>query len=820
MTKSGIMIVALCAALMGAGAQTVYAQMTDDQVVNYVRSGMAAGKGEKQIGTELLARGVTEAQLMRIKEKYDKANETSVTSLAVSGGAIRRQSATENIADGGNIEQVMVEEADRAMDSGRSSIYGHSVFNGRALTFEPNENIATPQDYKLGPGDEVIIEIWGFNEANIRATISPEGKINVTQIGPIYLNGLTIKEAQTKIKKALLSKYSNIGGERPNSDVSVTLGQIRTIQVNVMGEVSVPGTYRLSSFATVFTAIYRAGGVSNDGSLRAIRVIRGGKDFASVDVYGYLFDGKSDSDIRLQEGDIIIVPPYENLVTVTGSVKRPMAYELKAGETLQTLIDYAGGFSSSAYKEKINVVRNIGSERKIITLKGSDAASMAMADGDVVTIGSTLDRYDNRVEIKGCVFFPGMFELNSQISSVKQLVESAGGLKEDAFLTRAVLIREKEDLTLETKTVELGAIMSGKAEDIRLRKNDVLVISSKFEVKDRGIFTINGYVARPGTFAFAENTTVEDLILQAGGLLDGASLSKVDVARRVVDPYSLEVKEEIGETFSFSIKDGLAVDGADKFYLEPYDVVSVRKSPAYQTQKFVTVGGEVAFPGQYVLQTNGERLSSIIERAGGVTYLGFVKGSKLTRRMSEEEMRTDQTTLENERRNIQRQKEKLALSQGISANVTASDLEMLEISSTYTVAVDFEKAIANPGSIYDIIVREGDVLFIPENVGTVAIKGEVLFPNTVAFVEKKPVSYYISQAGGYNNDAKQSKVYVVYMNGSVAKGASATVEPGCEIVVPRKPERKAMSTGEIMTLGTSTASLATMIVSLVNLLSR
>ena len=803
MTRTKFLIIAVCLALTGAGAQDVYAQMTDDQVVEYVKSGMASGKGEKQIGTELLARGVTEAQLMRIKEKYDNANDASVASQAASGGVIRRQSRTETVAEGGNMEQVMVEEAGRAMDSGSATIYGHDVFNGRALTFEPNENTATPQNYKLGPGDEIIIEIWGYNEANIRATISPEGKINVAQVGPIYLNGLTIKEAQSKIKKALLSKYSSIGGDQPNSDVSITLGQIRTIQVNVMGEVSVPGTYRLSSFATVFTAIYRAGGVSNNGSLRAIKVIRNSKTFASVDVYGYLFDGKSDSDVRLQEGDVIIVPPYENLVTVTGNVKRPMAYELKDGETLQTLIGYAGGFSSGAYTDNINIVRNTGSERTIITSNSGDAASIAMADGDVVTIGSTLDRYDNRVEIKGCVFFPGMFQLNSKISTVRQLVESAGGLKEDAFLGRAVLVREKEDLTLETRTVDLGNIMSGKAADIKLRKNDVLVISSKFEVKDRGTLTINGYVARPGTFAFAENTTVEDLILQAGGLLEGASLSKVDVARRVLDPYSLEVSETIGETFTFSIKEGLAVDGADKFYLEPYDVVSVRKAPAFQTQKFVTVEGEVPFPGEYVLLSQGETISDVIKRAGGVNPSAYLKGGLLVRLASAEDKTRNSAT----RRLLRQASDSL-------------DVSKIDMRDYYTVGIDMTKAIGNPKSVDDIILEDGDRIIIPENTNTVTIGGEVMYPNVVVFQQGKSLDFYINMAGGYGERAKRSKTYVVYMNGNVSRAAGARIEPGCEIVVPRKPERKAMSTTEIMSLGTSTASLATMIVSLVNMLSK
>lgn len=858
MTESKIVIVALCAALLGVGAQTAYAQMTDAQVVEYVQQANKQGKSQTEISRELLARGVTMDQVNRLKEKYangelsgDGANGDSRVSTSGNARQAKKPTSDRNPArakylkdgqtdyrrqDDSRRQFLLTQEQEmevgmvdyeREVEPQKpvrdtSVIFGHDIFQPRedGISFEPNENVATPDNYELGPGDEVIIDIWGYNEANIKQTISPEGRINIEMVGPVYLTGLTVKEAENKIKKVLSSKYAEIGGERPNTDVSMSLGAIRTIQVNVMGDVDYPGAYRMSSFSTVFSALYAAGGVSETGSLRAIQVVRNGKPVAIADIYAYIFDGMSTNDIRLKDGDVIIVPAYVNVVKALGGVKRSMKYEMAEGETVADLLKYSGGFTGRAFRDNVSVLRNSGTSRQILTASQSDGYNVVLEDGDEVTVGVSPQHFANRLEIKGYVVNPGEYEFGGDINTVKQLVVAAGGLKEDAFLGRAVLQREKSDRSFETLSVDLGGIMKGTRPDVNLRKGDVLTVSGIYEMRDRGTLTINGMVVAPGIFDYAENTTVEDLIVLAGGLLDGASMAKVDVARRIVDPYSLEIEESIGESFSFAIKDGLAVDGADKFFLEPYDVVSVRKSPAFQIQKFVTVEGEVAFPGEYVLQTNGERISSVIKRAGGLTYLAFVKGGKLTRNMTEEELVTAQTTMETERRNIQRQKEKLALTQGTSAEVDAADLEAMQVLSTYTVAVDFEKAIANPGSAYDIILREGDVLSIPENVGTVAIKGEVLFPNTVAYVEGKPISYYISQAGGFNNDAKQGKLYVVYMNGSVDKGSGAKVEPGCEIVVPRKPERKGMSVAEVMSLSTSAASMSTMIVSLVNMLKK
>lgn len=794
--------IVLLAALLCFGCLNAVAQMSDDQVIQYAQSALKSGKSETEIGQELLAKGVTRAQAERIKNSLMREQSTSVTGQLIDSNLSTRAAAgseirTENVTEEAGTEEVY-EYAEAEASTG-SDIFGHDIFRSRTLTFEPNENMATPENYRLGPGDEVVIEIWGDNEALINQIISPEGRISISGIGPVQLSGLTIDEASSKIRKALSTKFSGLDGTK--SSVSVTLGRIRTIQVNVLGEVNTPGTYRLSAFSTVFNAIYRAGGVTATGSLRNIRVVRSGEEIASVDVYGYLMDGRTDVDIRLQEGDAIIVPTYGKLVEITGKVKRPMKYEMKEGESVGTLLQYAGGFASDAFRSNLSLVRQTGDEREIFTIEENDYASSMLEDGDAVDVGASLDRFSNMVEIRGYVFRPGQYQLGGDIATVRQLVSFAGGPTEDAFLPRAVLMREKDDLSVETVSVDLGAVLSGTSEDVLLRKNDVLVVSGIHELEDRGTLTINGMVARPGEFVFADNTTIEDLILQAGGLLEGASTARVDVARRVMDSGSTEASDTLGITFSFPIKDGFAVDGGEDFILEPYDVVSVRRSPGYREQTYVNLDGAVTFPGQYQLVNKEERVSELIARAGGVTDQAYLKGARILR--------------------VNANADSEAL-QRLTMNQSSARRDSLSIdvyTDSYNVAIDLEMALKHPGSDYDVVLKTGDVITIPEYSGTVRVIGEVMFPNAVTYEPGKSVKYYVNAAGGYNVNAKRSKAFIVYMNGSAARGGSLStkVEPGCTIVVPARPERDRMSVAELSSITSASSSLASVIAVLTNL---
>ena len=752
--------------------------MTDDQVIAYIKQQSAAGKTEQQIGKELLAKGVTPEQAERIKARFEaqQGSETAVTTQSVSSMNRERRHDSSNDVTVGKMDEI-----DREIDEGGDGIvsarqiYGHKVFNSRALTFEPSDNLATPQNYRLGPGDEVIIDIWGTSEDHLRQTISPEGSIMISQVGPVYLNGMTIADANRHVKGIFAKKYAGVTDAE--TDVQVTLGQVRTIQVDIMGEVATPGTFRLSPFSSVFHALYRAGGINSIGSLRNIQVLRNGKKIAGVDIYDYLFDGKTAGNIRLQEGDVIIVPPYEQLVNIDGNVKRPMYYEIKPGETIQTVIDYAGGFTGDAYSGMVRLARQSATENELYNIDREEFASYRLKDGDILTVGTILDRYANKVELKGAVYRPGMFAINKELSTVGQLIKKADGLTDDAYADRVLLYREGPELQLEVLSLDLKAILNGTAPDVKLKRNDLLVISSIKEIQDRGQLSIQGHVARPGTYPFADNTTLEDLILQAGGLLDGASTARVDISRRIVNPSSTTPTEQLSENYSISVVGGLAQGEGQNFIMKPYDVVIVRRSPGYVPQEMVNIGGEVLFAGNYALEKRNERLSSIISRAGGLIEGAYTKGAYLTRKLTDEEYKMRQETL------------RLAMSNQDGHGDSIS-LSKIQVSDRYSVGIDLEKAIAYPGSTYDVIVQPGDVLFIPEQQSTVKIAGDVMFPNTVVFVPGKKLSYYIDQAGGYGQRAKKGKAFIVYMNGSVAKAKRNTpIEPGCQIIIPSKPEK-------------------------------
>lgn len=843
MFKKLILTIAM---LVMVGSVCAWAQMSDDAIISYITQGVAAGKTQSQIGNELLAKGVTVAQAKRLMETYKTMKTTgelsSVTRVDASHSlreATRERVAPsttdEGMAAAGNDDRTAegmqtegktsAQEEDGKSVYGKDEleyeidengvrvpkrkivIYGHDLFTSKTLTFEPNENSATPTSYVIGPGDEIIVDVWGVNETTIRQKVSPEGVINIAQVGPVALSGLTIDAATSKIRTALSRKYS-LGGSNPASQLSVTLGKIRTIQVNVLGEVKVPGTYRLSSLSSVFNALYRAGGVTEIGSLRNIKVSRAGQIIGTVDIYKFLFDGNRDGDVSLTDGDAIIVPPYEALVEAKGGVKRPMYYEVVEDETLEAVLNYAGGFVSNAHPDEVTVQRMDGSSGTVCTVQKDAYATFGMKGGDVLTVytNARKDVFDNRVQVKGGVIRPGVYELGGNIATVRQLVEHAGGLLEDAFRERAQIIREKADRTLELQAVAIGAIMDGNVDDIALKKNDILVVSMVSEVEKKGDLTINGYVLNPGNYEYAEGMTVEDLILLAGGLDEGASSARVDVSRRIVDKDRTTPSDTLATVFSFSIADNLAVEGDPNFTLEPFDVVSVRKSPVYTEQRKVRISGEVAFPGEYTLISNTERLSDLFKRAGGATSNAYINGATLKRKVSEDE------------RNVRRNVSNLVKKGGSKRDSTF--IEKMKINEIYTVGINLDKALDKPGTFNDVVLHDGDELIIPSHTNTVRIQGEVMYPNAVNYIDGKRVRYYVDQAGGFSNEAKRVKVYVVYMNGKVGVGTLAKVTPGCEIIVPSRPERQRMSVGEWIGIGSSAASITTMIATIVSLFMR
>lgn len=808
--------------------------MTDDQVIQFIVKEHDSGTSQAQIVTKLMQRGVDIQQIQRVRRKYERQIQEKglgvVADEAVSKTAARMRSKNgkekedDKTKDDNNLRiqndknyhhsydeddqefmdmqeamtGLLAEDLEKDSESkkSKSRIYGHDIFNNKNLTFEPNMNIATPQNYRLGPGDQLFIDIYGASQQTFTETVSPDGEVTIEGYGPIQLSGLTVAQANARLRSTLGTRYSS-------SKIKLTVGQTKTIMVNVMGEVKAPGTYTLSAFASVFHALYMAGGVNDLGTLRDIKVYRNGKLLSSVDIYDYIQNGKLTGNIRLSDGDVIQVDTYDCLVTVEGKVKRPMIYEMRKNESINSLLKYSGGFTGDAYTKAVRVERKNGRDVSIYNVEEFDMGSFHVADGDLVSVDSILNRFHNTVEIKGAVFRPGKYQCGGSVNSVRSLIERAEGVTEGAFTTRAVMHRMKADRTLEVVSVDVAGILNGTVADIALKENDILYIPTKQDVQLERTITIHGEVNYPGTYQYADNETLEDFILQAGGLTESASVVKVDVARRIVDPKATTTAEHISETFQFALKDGFVIDGEQGFTLKPYDEVYVRKSPGYSVQQNVHVQGHVNFAGTYALSTKNERLSDIIKASGGVTDMAYVPGARLERRITPEE----RLRMENVIKAAYR-----------SSNGNDSiDMKKLDLGDTYYVGIELDKALAHPGGDADIILRAGDRIIVPEYNNSVKISGDVMYPNTVAFEKGKRPKYYIEKAGGFGSRAKKSHTYIIYMNGTVARvGHNAKILPGCEIVVPSKPKNN-RSLGETLAIGTSAASIATMVASVANL---
>ena len=745
------------------GVLTGYAQMSDTQVMQYVQREMKSGASQSQIATRLMQRGVTMQQLQRVRSQYETLNggrstrsSGSSTDVLVqdsrlrdTNGAVRTDSAgnalntqdvkaTSSTIDLSARAKVYVDPSDNTING--KQVYGRDIFNKDKLSFEPNMNIATPASYVVGPGDKVFVDVYGASEKSEQLEVSPDGTIIVTGFGPIHIGGLTVDAANAKIRRTLGQRYSS-------SEIRMTVGQTRTISINVMGEVIAPGTYTLSAFATVFHALYMAGGVNSLGTLRDVKVFRRGRQVASVDIYDYILNGKLTGNIRLADNDVIMVGPYDCIVDIAGSVKRPMAYEMKKNESVATLLKYAGGFATVFHAVRLN--RIAGEKFSAYNVPEFEMAGFKLMDGDSVTVDTILHRYENTVGIKGAVYHPGQYDLGST-PTVRSLIENAGGLTEEAFGAHAVLRRMKADRTWRTLSVDVEGILNGSVADVPLENEDELFISVRKDKMNQRTVTIFGEVQFPATYEYSDDETIEDLIILAGGLTDAASTAKVDVSRRIIDPSRTHDSKEIAQTFSFTMRDGLLIGGDRSFTLQPYDEVYVRKSrPLNEDEKFRL-----------------NRLLKMVEMQGG---------------------------------------------SGLDAGKVAQD-------TVYYVGIELDKALANPGSDYDVILREGDRLVVPEYSGTVKINGNVMYPNTVAYSKGKSYKWYINEAGGYGNGAKRSKAFILYQNGKVSKASKGKVEPGCEIIIPNKTRSANDNISMIANLGTSLATMVTMIATVTNLI--
>lgn len=863
---------------------TLHAQttMTDEQVMQYIMQEHEKGSTQSQIVTKLMQRGVTVQQIQRVRQKYERmqsgeslggvsnntsndrtrTNQTSNNPLLLqqqqqngvyrqnlygdqdayyseddpygqySMGRRQKNRTGKNTYDELDEEWLrMTDEMNRLypadtavlylqlleMVEGKFSkrqVFGRDIFNNENLSFEPAMNIATPDNYVIGAGDVVYIDIFGASQKTIESTVSPDGTVIIEGYGPVTIGGMTVGQANEALR-------SEVGGRYSSSDIRLTIGQTRTITVNVMGEVLVPGTYTLSAFATVLNALYAAGGTNDIGTLRAIKVYRNGRLLSTCDLYDYIFQGTMTGNVRLEDNDVIIVGPYEQLVNIAGKVRRPMFYEMRQGESLGTLLRYAGGFAGDAYTASVRVVRKSGRMKSVFNVEEFDMGVFTLCDEDSVAVDSIIDRYDNMVEVKGAVFRPGMYDVGGSVNSVRTLMQAAEGPTEEAFTNHAVMHRMKADRTLQAIQVDLQGILDGRTPDIALQPNDILFVPTRREMMAEQTITIYGEVFYPGVYLYAEGETVEDFILQAGGLKETASMVKVDVSRRLNDPYALQHDSIIAETFSFAIKDGFVVDGEPGFTLLPFDQVYVRKSPGYVEQMNVQVSGEVRFEGTYTLATRTQRLSDLVEMAGGVSATAYIAGARLDRTYTTEERERAEAAKQQAQEEIMANLQEVAARSGSAsaAQITAQQLQKYQVGATYPVGIELDKALANPGGPEDIVLREGDKLVVPQYDPTVKVNGEVLYPNTVAYSKGKGYKYYIDQAGGFSNRAKKRNAYIIYMNGRVAKaGRKAKPAPGCEIVIPAKGI-STTTTQERLSIATSVGSFAAIIATIANIIN-
>ena len=839
MIKKIIFAIALSFSLQWVTAQTV----SDDQVVRIIMAEKERGADEADIARKLLQQGATPAQIRRIKEKYEQ-EQNGLGAVDIVGKGEKNSRLRNGKETDGNFvvskeeknskqksQKDKAKEAQSEMQKNMAfldldsvmyyknhlkdeiEVFGRNLFNNELLTFEPAMNIPAPADYILGAGDQVIIDVWGASQMTFDNIISPEGFVVIEGVGRVKLAGLTVAKAGEHVNSVLNEYYSG-------SSISLSIGEIRNVKVEIVGEVVAPGSYTLSAFSTLFNALYMAGGISDLGSLREINVYRNGKSVSRIDVYDYIMNGNNAGNIRLQDNDLIVVGPYNAIVNIQGKVKRPMKYEMKKDETLAKLLSYTGGLTGDAYDKNIRVVRKNGREYSIHTVEKSSFGAFNLVDGDSVYVDSIIPRFSNMVEIKGAVFHPGLYQMGGGINTVLDLIEAADGLCEDAFLPRVVMHRRKADRRLEVLAVNLEGIMNGTSPDIELRKEDVLFVPSMNEMRGQETLKISGEVNYPGVYEYAENTTLEDFVLQAGGLTNVASTAKIDVYRRVYNPKSLEGCDTITEVFCFALKDGFVIDGTPGFELVPFDEVHVRKSPVNNLIKSVTVEGAVNFMGDYAMHSRDYRLSDLIEDAGGFAASSYPQGARLYRKMSEEEKMQRDNMIKQSQKQIY--EDALRSDKTFDMAITDSLININAASEDfYLLDVDLKKAVENPGSSADIVLREGDRLTVPEYAATVKISGEVRYPITVTYTDGKKLNYYIKHAGGYADRAKKNGVYAIYMNGGVkkiSKFSSSDIQPGMEIVVPAKNLKKKMSTAEIVTIGSSLVSIATMVVTIVNLL--
>jgi protein involved in polysaccharide export with SLBB domain len=816
--------------------------LSDAQLMEMLQRAKDNGLNESQVVTMARERGMPAGEVGKLQQRLAKLKQGGKASQPKEG-----VSDSERMMEGeSELTEVPAPPALETLSPYQQKIFGFTLFYNKELNFNPSLNIPTPQGYVLGSGDQLLIDIYGASQQSFDLKVSPDGKILVPNIGPISVGGSTVAAASARIKTALTQIYSGLASGISSMDLR--LGNIRTVQVALAGELNRPGNYTLPAFASPFNALFAAGGPNENGSFRHIQVYRDSKLLTEIDVYDFLIKGSHSSSITLRDNDVIIVPPVRARVELTGPVRREGYFEVKPNENLNDLLSFAGGFKPEGYKDRLTLTRMTGTELKVEEVEAAGFATFVPKDGDSYRIGEILDRFENRVQISGALLRPGIFALEPGLT-IGQLIQRAQGLRPDAFVNRATLYRTQADYSLAIVPVDVQGVLSGKVADIPLQREDVLHIPSRYELKEEYYLKISGEVNSPGAFAFGENMRVADLILQAGGFKAGAQASRIEVVRRK----NSDDGSQIAEILPVSVDANLAIV-ENGLVLQPFDHVIVRRNPGFRTEQLVRIEGEILYPGEYALASANERISDLVARSGGYTAFAYPKGATLIRRneyfQSPTEAQQQQQLLQSVKGNLpldslnrselnaqlegRIQKEIDAKAKATAANpevllvdqykkqtietLAKRDSIQVEVKTTEMIGIDLEAILKNPKSSQDLILLEGDVLSIPKELQTVRMRGELLFPTSTRFVQGSQFKQYISRAGGFTDRSRKSKSYIVYANGNVNRTKRfiffnfyPRVAPGAEIVVPQKPEREGITAQGWIGIGTSLATLGLLI---------
>lgn len=825
--------------------------LSDAQIEQLIKRAEASGMNEQQLIAVARERGLPMSEISKLQQRIAALRSGGISSggkNSTDGNYQGRQ--VEGVVSDSLFNEFREKDPFYNLTPKQKKIFGYTLFYNKELNFNPSLNIPTPPNYTIGGGDQLLIDVYGASQQSYDLRVNPEGYILIPNIGPIQVGGSTIDAATGRIKSVLTQIYSGLGGANPNTFMELRLGNIRTVSVALVGELNQPGNYQLPAFASPFNALFVAGGPNENGSFRHIQVYRGNKLLTEVDVYDFLVNGENTSSITLRDNDVIIVPPVRNRVEIIGPVRREGLFEMEPGENLADLIAFAGGFKGDAYRERVTITRNTATERKIEDVDAANFDEFIPQDGDIYRVGEILDRFTNRVQISGALMRPGTFSLEPGMT-VTQLIEKADGLRGDAFLNRATLYRNQRDFSLKILPLDIEAILNGQAQDVELQNEDVLNISSIYDIREEYFVKISGEVNRPGAFTFGENMTVEDLVLRSGGFKESATSSQIEIARRVKDDGS----GKLAEIIRIDIDKNLKLDGENvDVKLQPFDHVIVRRSPGFQREKLVRVEGEVHYPGEYAVASANERISDLLKRAGGLNQFAYIKGATLIRRNeffkepSEKDIETrnlisvknnilrdsleltefDKIFLERIEQEIskkeddQRNGEENLISDDFRKQTIESIVERdsvdIEIKTMEMVGIDLMAILQNPGGTNDLILQEGDVLSIPKELQTVRMRGELLYPTTTRYRANAGFKNYISNAGGFTDKSRKSGSYVVYANGDVERtkkflffNVYPKIEPGAEIIVPKKPDRQPMSVQSWIGLASSLATLAILV---------